>query len=165
MSRNKTLEDFAEVIRACVKCGVCQAHCPTYQVERREGAAARGKIALAAALLDGEIGLDKGLRNDITMCLMCGSCVDKCPNKVPTNEIVGAIRREVTDQQGLSLLGKGVSTVLHSPNLLQALVKGGALLSPLVSEKNPGEQRAAPAFSDAVDARAHRSRTAPTHSL
>jgi glycolate oxidase iron-sulfur subunit len=137
MSRNKTLEDFAEVIRACVKCGVCQAHCPTYQVERREGAAARGKIALAAALLDGEIGLDKGLRNDITMCLMCGSCVDKCPNKVPTNEIVGAIRREVTDQQGLSLLGKGVSTVLHSPNLLQALVKGGALLSPLVLKKIP----------------------------
>ncbi len=138
MSGNKTLDEFAEVIRACVKCGVCQAHCPTYQVNRREGAVARGKIALAAAILDGEVGLEEeGLQEDITMCLMCGSCVDKCPNKVPTNEIVGAIRRQYTEKRGLSLLGRGVSTVLGSPALMTGLVKGGALLSPLILKRVP----------------------------
>ncbi len=104
MSSIKTLEDFARVIGECVKCGICQAHCPTYQQTRREGAVARGKIALAAALLGGEAGLEKRLREDIGMCLMCGSCEYKCPNKIPTKEIVGAIRRtEAVEVQYQSL--------------------------------------------------------------
>jgi glycolate oxidase iron-sulfur subunit len=137
MSKNKSLKDFEQVIRECVKCGVCQAHCPTYQVTKREGAVARGKIALAAALLDGQTGLEKRLRQDIGMCLMCGSCVNKCPNKVPTNEIVGAIRREIADNRGLSLVGKGVSTLLGSKSLMTKLAKGGAMLSPLLLKKVP----------------------------
>jgi glycolate oxidase iron-sulfur subunit len=137
MSKNKSLHDFEKVIRECVKCGVCQAHCPTYQVTKKEGAVARGKIALAAALLDGETGLEEQLQKDISMCLMCGSCVTKCPNKVPTHEIVGAIRRQITDNQGLSLIGKGVSTLLGSPLMMKTLSKSGAMLSPLVLKKVP----------------------------
>lgn len=136
-TKNKNLQDFEKVIRECVKCGVCQAHCPTYQVSKKEGAVARGKIALAAALLDGETELEDHLQQDISMCLMCGSCVNKCPNKVPTHEIVGAIRRQITDNQGLSLIGRGVSTLLGSPTLMKTLSKGGALLSPLVLKKVP----------------------------
>lgn len=136
-TKNKKLTDFTTVIRECVKCGVCQAHCPTYQVNKKEGAVARGKIALAAALLDGEAGLEERLQQDVSMCLMCGSCVAKCPNKVPTHEIVGAIRRQITDNQGLSLVGKGVSTLLGSPALMKTLSKGGAMLSPLVLKKVP----------------------------
>ncbi len=136
-SKNKSLRDFEKVIRECVKCGVCQAHCPTYQVIKKEGAVARGKIALAAALLDGETGLEERLQQDISMCLMCGSCVSKCPNKVPTHGIVGAIRREITDNQGLSLIGKGVSTLLGSPVLMKTLGKSGAILAPLLLKKVP----------------------------
>lgn len=138
MSENKSLKDFEKVIRDCVKCGVCQAHCPTYLVKKKEGTVARGKIALAAALLDGQTSLEERVQQDISMCLMCGSCVNKCPNKVPTNEIVGAIRREITDNQGLSLLGKGISTLLGSKPLMTTLTKGGALLSPLVLKEVPG---------------------------
>jgi len=137
MNKNKKLKDFEKVIRECVKCGVCQAHCPAYLVGKREGDVARGKITLAAALLDGEVELDERLQEDISMCLMCGSCVNKCPNKVPTNEIVGAIRREIAEKQGLSLVGKGVSTLLGSRALMKTLSKGGALLSPLVLKKVP----------------------------
>ncbi len=137
MSKNKNLEDFAKVIGECVKCGVCQAHCPTYLLKRKEGTVARGKIALAAALLRGEAELEERLQEDISMCLMCGSCVGKCPNKVPTHEIVGAIRRRITDKQGLSLVGKGVSTLLGSKVLMNSLSKGGALLSPLLLKKVP----------------------------
>ncbi|MEE4165583.1 MAG: (Fe-S)-binding protein [Desulfocapsaceae bacterium] len=137
MDRNKHLKDFEGLIRECVKCGVCQAHCPTYLANRKEGSVARGKIALAAALLDGEAGLEERLQQDISMCLMCGSCVDKCPNKVPTNEIVGAIRREITGNQGLSLVGKGVSALLSRKRLMKALGKTGALFSPLMLKKVP----------------------------
>ncbi len=137
MDKNKNLKDFEGLIRECVKCGVCQAHCPTYLVNKKEGSVARGKIALAAALLDKEADLEKRLQEDISMCLMCGSCLDKCPNKVPTNEIVGAIRREITDRQGLSLVGKGVSAVLSGKILIKALGKGGALVSPLLLKSVP----------------------------
>ena len=137
MTKNKSLQDFESVIRECVKCGVCQAHCPTYLVGKKEGAVARGKISLAAAILDGQVELDERLQEDFSMCLMCGSCVNKCPNKVPTNEVVGAIRREITEKQGLSLVGKGVSTLLGSKPLMKTLSKGGALLSPLVLKKVP----------------------------
>ncbi|MGB3223999.1 MAG: (Fe-S)-binding protein [Desulforhopalus sp.] len=137
MSKNKCLRDFEKLIRECVKCGVCQAHCPAYQVSKKEGAVARGKIALAAAILDGETVLEERLQQDISMCLMCGSCVNKCPNKVPTNEIVGAIRRKITDSQGLSLVGKGVSTFLGSKALMKTLSKSGAMVSPLLLKKVP----------------------------
>jgi glycolate oxidase iron-sulfur subunit len=69
---------------------------------------------------------------------MCGSCVDKCPNKVPTPEIVGAIRREITGDKGLSLIGKSVSTVISSKTLMKTLAGCGSLLSPLVLKKIPG---------------------------
>jgi len=137
MTKNKTLADFDKQIRECVKCGVCQAHCPTYRENRKEGDVARGKIALAASLLDGKATLEKSLEEDISMCLMCGSCVNKCPNKVPTNDIVGAIRREVSESKGLSLLGKGVAKVLGSKTLMKTLTKGGALMSPLALKKVP----------------------------
>jgi glycolate dehydrogenase iron-sulfur subunit len=137
MSINKSLKDFEKVIRDCVKCGICQAHCPTYLVSRREGAVARGKIALAAALLEGGIGLEERLREDISLCLMCGSCVVKCPNKVPTHEIVGAVRREITGEQGLSMVDKGMSGLLGSKNLKRTVAKGGAVLSPFFLKKVP----------------------------
>ena len=137
MSMHKSLKDFEKVIRECVKCGVCQAYCPADLATRREGAVARGKIALAAALLDGGIGLEERLQQDIGMCLMCGSCMHKCPNTVPTHEIVGAIRREITDKQGMSLVGKGVSALLGSRVLMKTLAKSGAFLSPLLFEKIP----------------------------
>ncbi len=137
MGKNKTLKDYEQQIRECVKCGACQAHCPAYLENRREGSVARGKIALAAALLDNTGDLEKRLRQDISMCLMCGSCVDKCPNKVPTDQIVGAIRREITDNRGLSLLGRGVSAVIGNKSMMKAAIKTGAALSPLMLKEVP----------------------------
>ncbi len=137
MGKNKTLKDYEQQIRECVKCGACQAHCPTYLENRKEGSVARGKIALAAALLDKTGDLEKRLRQDISMCLMCGSCVNTCPNKVPTDKIVGAIRREITDNRGLSLLGRGVSTLLGNKPLMKAAIKTGSVLSPLILKEIP----------------------------
>lgn len=137
MSGHRSLEDFADVIRECVKCGTCLAHCPAYLVSLREGAAARGKIALAEAVLEEDVGLEEALRRDITMCLMCGSCVVKCPNDIPTSEIVGAVRRRITNEQGLPLLDKGMSGLFGSKSLQKTVAKGGAVLSPFLLKKVP----------------------------
>ena len=137
MAEPKTLEQYQDEIAQCVRCGACQAHCPVYLETGREGSVARGKIVLAAAVLAGEAGLDERLREEIGLCLLCGSCVVKCPNRVPTDAIVGALRRRITGEQGLSPLGKGVAALTGSKPLLKTLFKGADLLAPLLFKTIP----------------------------
>ncbi|MCK9174930.1 MAG: (Fe-S)-binding protein [Desulforhopalus sp.] len=139
--RHKVLEDFADAIQRCVRCGACQAYCPAWSAGRREGNVARGKVAVAAAMLAGELGrgaeLEPAARQDISLCLMCGSCTHGCPNDVPTAEIVGAIRREVAAETGLSAVGVGVAALLGSKTLMRGVVAAGAALAPVMMEKVP----------------------------
>ena len=137
MKKLKNLQDYREEIEQCVKCGACRAHCPVFGAEKHEGRVARGKVALAGALLDGEIDLEKKLLEDMSQCLLCGSCYAQCPNKVPTEEIVAAARREIAAQKGLSTFGKGLTTVLKNPSLMNTLAKTGGVLSSLLFKKLP----------------------------
>lgn len=137
MALQKTLEEYEAQMAQCVRCGACQAHCPVYLETCREGAVARGKIALAAAVVANVIGLEDRLQQEIGLCLLCGSCVTKCPNQVPTDSIVAALRRRIAEEQGLSSLGKGVAALTGSPSLLRGLFRAGELLSPLFFKKIP----------------------------
>lgn len=137
MTDLKTLEDYQDALVQCVRCGACQAHCPVYQETGREGSVARGKIVLAAAVLAGAVKLDERLREEISLCLLCASCVVKCPNTVPTDAIVSALRRRIAAEQGLSPLAKGVAALTSSPRRLKNLTKGASLLSPLLFQTIP----------------------------
>jgi len=137
MAKLKNLEELREEIAQCVKCGACRAHCPAFGAEKHEGRVARGKIALANALLDGEVTMEDRFLLDMSQCLLCGSCYAQCPNKVPTEEIVAATRREIARQKGLSTFGKGVTTVLRNQGLMDLLAKSGGKLSSLLFRKLP----------------------------
>ena len=137
MGRHKTLEDFRAEIDKCVKCGACQAQCAVYKSLRRESTVARGKIAIAEALLDKELPLGERFVLDMSQCLLCGSCHDKCPNLVPTEEIVMAARREIAQRQGLSSFGKVLTGVLKRPKLMDVLAKAGGRLEKLAFRKIP----------------------------
>ncbi|MCL2457419.1 MAG: (Fe-S)-binding protein [Desulfobulbus sp.] len=137
MTEGKTLAEFQDEIDQCARCGSCQAHCPVYLETGREGSVARGKIVLAAAVLSGEVELDQRLREEIDLCLLCGSCAAQCPNKVPTNTIVAALRQRIAATHGLSALGKGVAALTGSKPLLGTLVKSADLLAPLLFKKIP----------------------------
>jgi len=139
MDELKDLQQFHEAIGQCVRCGACQAHCPVYDQTRHEGGVARGKLAIAKALLDGHLAIDDPrLGEDISLCLMCGSCVVKCPNSVPTEKIVGAIRKARHRSKGTTLMGKAVSAVTGSPPLLKNLTRAATALSPALFKKVPG---------------------------
>lgn len=137
MTDYNELTPYQDAINQCVRCGACQAYCPVYDQARHEGTVARGKLALAKALLEDNITIDSRLEEDVSLCLMCGSCVVKCPNKVPTDKIVGAMRREISNRKGLSFTGKTVAALTGHPPLLKALVKTVDILSPALFKKVP----------------------------
>ncbi len=137
MAKLKNLEDYREEIEQCVKCGACRAHCPVFGAEKREGRVARGKIALTHSVLEGEIGLEDKVLEDLSQCLLCGSCCTGCPNNVHTEDIVAAARRRIAEEKGLSTFGKGVAAVLGRPKLMNMLAKSGGTLSSLLFKKLP----------------------------
>jgi glycolate oxidase iron-sulfur subunit len=137
MPKLKKLEEYREEIEQCVKCGACRAHCPVFGAEKHEGRVARGKVALAASLLDGKIGLEEKVLEDLSQCLLCGSCCAQCPNKVPTEEIIAAARRRIAEERGLSSFGQTVAAVLGRPRLMNVLAKTGGALSGLLFRKLP----------------------------
>jgi glycolate oxidase iron-sulfur subunit len=139
MAKLKDLEQLREEIEQCVKCGACRAHCPVFGAEHREGRVARGKIALSKAVLDGAVGFEKKVVEDLSQCLLCGSCNAQCPNKVPTEEIVAAARRRIAAEQGLSTFGKGVAALLGRPKLMNAAAKTGGRLAALLFKKLPAD--------------------------
>ncbi len=133
----KDLEQYREWSQACVKCGACRATCPVFKAEHREGAVARGKIALAQAMMDGQLFAEERLVHELSQCLLCGSCTHLCPNQVPTSEIVAAARREVARKNGLSGFGKGVAALLTHKKVMDWMSKGSDLASKLLCRQIP----------------------------
>ncbi|MFK5951552.1 MAG: (Fe-S)-binding protein [Desulfobacterium sp.] len=137
MAELKNLASFKEEIEKCVKCGACRAYCPVFGVERREGRVARGKVTLAQAILQGEVPLQGKLLEDLSQCLLCGSCHVQCPNKVPTEEIVAAARRHISEQNGLSAFGKAMSAVLGRQKVMDTLMQTGGRMNRFLFKKLP----------------------------
>jgi len=138
MSKHQDIEDYRKNLRECVKCGTCRAHCPVFSQVQSEAVVARGKISLAQALLDGKIDLDRRFISDISQCLACGRCVKECPNQVPTDQIILALRRRIGREKGLTLFGRGVATVLQRPWLMNLLTRVGRMFSWLALRRVPG---------------------------
>jgi len=137
MAKLKKLEEFRDEIDQCVKCGGCRAYCPAFGAEKLEGRVARGKITLADSLLKGDVELEEKFLLDMSQCLLCGSCYAQCPNKVHTEDIVAATRREIARRKGLSTFGRGVGAVLKNQGLMNMLAKGGGTFSKLLFKKVP----------------------------
>ncbi len=79
-------------IDACVQCGLCLPHCPTYRLAGSEAESPRGRIALAAALIDGRIDAEASVLTHLDHCLTCLSCQAVCPSQVRYEDILVGIR-------------------------------------------------------------------------
>jgi len=124
-------------MKKCVKCGACRAHCPAFNTFQREPATARGKVALAKHLVQGDLALDDGTYAAMSKCLLCGSCVEKCPNQVPTDEIVIAARESLAQKRGLTTFHKAVGQVIKTRKLMNMGALAAAILGPLFFRKVP----------------------------
>lgn len=124
-------------LKKCVKCGACRANCPAFTAFQREPAVARGKVALAQHLMAKDIELDDQTYLAMSKCLLCGSCVEKCPNEVPTDEIVIAAREALSRQRGLTTFHKAVGRVIGNRKLMNMGAAMAAILGPLFFRKVP----------------------------
>lgn len=85
---------IAALADQCVKCGLCQPHCPTYRIAGHEAESPRGRIALSAALAGGALdgaGHASAARH-IDQCLACLRCERVCPSQVRYAELLVSTR-------------------------------------------------------------------------
>jgi glycolate oxidase iron-sulfur subunit len=131
------LKRVEQELKKCVKCGACRAHCPAFAALQREPAVARGKVAVAQHLLKGDITLDDQTYAVMSKCLLCGSCVEKCPNEVPTDEIVITAREALAQKRGLTTFHKAVAQVIKNRKMMSFGAFAAAILGPLFFRKVP----------------------------
>ncbi len=131
------LKRVEEQLKRCVKCGACRQNCPAFTAFGREPAVARGKVALAQHALKNDIDLDDQTYLAMSKCLLCGSCVDKCPNDVPTDEIVIAAREALAKRRGLTTFHAAVGHVIKNRSRMKMGAWMASLLGPLFFKKVP----------------------------
>lgn len=140
MEENTIIDPLKRVedqLKKCVKCGACRTNCPAFAAFQREPAVARGKVALAQHILKDDIELDDQTYLAMSKCLLCGSCVEKCPNDVPTDEIVVAAREALARKRGLTTFHKAVGQVIKSRSRMKMGAKMASILGPLFFKKVP----------------------------
>lgn len=79
---------IAGLADACVKCGLCLPHCPTYALDATETESPRGRIALAAVGTARAIPAGLDLRLHLDHCLGCMACERVCPVPVRYGELL-----------------------------------------------------------------------------
>lgn len=90
----KKLEDFADDINKCSKCGLCQSVCPVYKITGNDCAVSRGKFVMLDGVLKGDLKLNKNIEKYLDMCLKCGKCKDFCPSNIDVCEIFNTAKYE-----------------------------------------------------------------------
>ena len=120
------LADYKNQIYSCLRCGFCFDHiegegqkiCPSYVSYGFESYGARGKMALARALIDHVIDYDEDIAERVFACTECGACQEECFKYLPLGDIYAAMKQDLAER-----------------DLLPAGRQG--LLAPLESEGNP----------------------------
>jgi glycolate oxidase iron-sulfur subunit len=111
-----------ELIDACVMCGVCLPHCPTYRFAGNEAESPRGRIALVRGLLDGVVGMDSKAVQHLDQCLGCLSCQSVCPSLVQYDDILIDARARLAGTRPTSLPRRA----LRSPRWLSRAARWAA---------------------------------------
>src|SRR3954469_2132427 len=84
-----------EDLSACVACGLCLPHCPTYRLTGEESASPRGRITAMREVAEGRGAVDDTFASFMDRCLSCRACEDVCPSHVPFGRMMEAAGEQI----------------------------------------------------------------------
>src|SRR5262249_44413496 len=87
---NLELDD--DELAACVQCGLCLPHCPTFRVTGEESASPRGRIALMRQVQWSDATIDDAFTGYMDACVQCRACETACPAGVPFGRLMEGTR-------------------------------------------------------------------------
>ncbi|MBS1264875.1 MAG: Anaerobic glycerol-3-phosphate dehydrogenase subunit C [Acidimicrobiaceae bacterium] len=90
-------------LTACVACGLCLPHCPTFRLTGDERMSPRGRIALMRAVQTGGVACDEEWYSSMETCIQCRGCEAACPAGVPFGELISGTRAAISRARPLPL--------------------------------------------------------------
>jgi glycolate oxidase iron-sulfur subunit len=82
---------------ACVSCGLCLPHCPTYRVTGDDTASPRGRITLMRAVQNDSAPVTPGVIRSMQTCVQCLGCETACPSGVQFGHLIEGTRAALAD--------------------------------------------------------------------
>lgn len=79
-------------LNACVGCGLCLPHCPTFRVTGEEALSPRGRIAAMRAVEWDDAPADAEFVEFMETCVQCRGCEPACPSGVPYGHLIEGTR-------------------------------------------------------------------------
>ncbi|MEX0989084.1 MAG: (Fe-S)-binding protein [Actinomycetota bacterium] len=126
---------------ACVACGLCLPHCPTYRLTGEESASPRGRITAMRAVDEGLASPDATFAGFMDLCLVCRACEDVCPSHVPFGRMMERARTQIEpDRPARSRLLRWFGLDIALPR--RWLLSLAMTLTPLVRPLLPRRVRA-----------------------
>lgn len=84
---------------ACVTCGLCLPHCPTFRLTGDETASPRGRLTAMGAIASGAVAADDTYARMLSFCLQCRACEAACPSHVPFGQMMEGARAELAGER------------------------------------------------------------------
>lgn len=102
-ARGLYLHAVAQSTYECLRCAFCfdlswagsVNLCPSYAWGSFESYGARGRVALARAILEGELEYDESLIRRVFACTECRACAEMCFKYIDTVDIYAAMRKDL----------------------------------------------------------------------
>ena len=99
-------------LAACVQCGLCLPHCPTFRVTGEELKSPRGRIAMMRQVQWNDADPEDAFVRSMDTCVQCRACEPACPAGVPFGRMMETTRatlvRETSYQPWWQRLGHRV---------------------------------------------------------
>ena len=116
-----TLGIDSDELAACVQCGLCLPHCPTFRVTGDESQSPRGRIALMRALENDGAPLTSEIAEALDGCVVCRGCETACPSGVHYGHLIERAREAMAKTHRTTPWWERVGLeVLTHPRLLRA---------------------------------------------